>query len=82
MDTSNQEQSSPIIKSAGDSASPVNITDKGIAVNIDEELEFSLGDEELGSEDEALEGDTHTTTETVVEEAAADDGLDAFQKKR
>ena len=78
MDTSNQEQSSPIIRSVGDSASPVNIIDKRIAVNIDEELEFPLGDEELGSEEEALEGDTHATTQTVVEEAAADDGLDAF----
>ena len=82
MDTSNQEQSSPIIRSVGDTASPVNITDKGIAVNIEEELECSLGEEELGSEDESLEGDTHTITETVVEEAAADDGLDAFRKKK
>ncbi|XP_071933869.1 zinc finger BED domain-containing protein RICESLEEPER 2-like [Coffea arabica] len=82
MDTSNQEQSSPINRSVGDSASPVNIFDKAIAINIDEELELSLGDEELGSEDEALEGDTHTTTQTVVEEADADDGLDAFRKKK
>nr|XP_027108955.1 zinc finger BED domain-containing protein RICESLEEPER 2-like [Coffea arabica] len=70
------------MRSVGDSASPVNIIDKGIAVNIDKELEFSLGDEELGSEDEALEGDTHATTQTIVEEAAADDGLDAFRKKK
>ena len=82
MDTSNQKQSSPIIRSVDDSASPVNIVDKDIAINVDEELEFSLGDEKLGSEDEALEGDTHTTIETTNQEAAADDGLGTFRKKK
>ena len=78
MDTSNQEQSSPIIRSIGDSVSPMNMADKDTAINVDEELKFSLGDEELGSEDEAVEGDTHTTIETTNQEAAEDDGLAAF----
>ena len=48
----------------------------------EEELECSLGDEELESEDEKLEGDTQAPVQTSNQGATEGDTLDAFKKKK
>ena len=58
MDKSAEDASSQLGRTGGNSTSPVNIIDTEGGNDNEEELEYSLGDEELGSEDEQLEGDT------------------------
>ena len=78
MDTSLQEQSSQIIRSTSDSASLVNILNREIGTENQEELKYSLGNEEIGSQEERLEGDAHTTILATNQE----DAVDAFSKKK
>ena len=71
MAMSPQDISSQLVRSAGDSAGNNN----------EEELEYSVRDEELGSEEERLEGDTQAPAQTSNQEVGQGDDLDNFRRK-
>lgn len=71
MASSSQDVSSHVVRT-GDEA----------RINIEEELEISLGDEDLGSEEEQLDGDAQAFAQTSTQEGPEGDGLDAFRRKK
>nr|XP_027067613.1 zinc finger BED domain-containing protein RICESLEEPER 2-like [Coffea arabica] len=82
MDKSAEDASSQLGRTGANSTSPVNIIDTEGGNDNEEELEYSLGDEELGSEEEQLEGDTQAPIQRSNQDAIEGDTLDAFQKKK
>nr|XP_027096077.1 zinc finger BED domain-containing protein RICESLEEPER 1-like [Coffea arabica] len=82
MDKSVENASSQLGSTGANSTSPVNIIDTEGGNDNEEELEYSLGDEELGSEEEQLEGDTQAPVQRSNQDAIEGDTLDAFKKKK
>ncbi|XP_027114051.1 zinc finger BED domain-containing protein RICESLEEPER 2 isoform X1 [Coffea arabica] len=82
MDKFAEDVSSQLGRTGANSTSPMNIIDTEGGNDNEKELEYSLGDEELGSEEEQLEGDTQAPVQRSNQDAIEGDTLDAFNKKK